>query len=345
MIGTQKFVTTVVHRFVRCIARTPAVVLDEQSSFVDLWCCCRALASPQAIATHSQDLNSEPGAASAIHAKDIRQGPQGAGEDDTEMEYVADLLSFNDFRFDHRVPTVKMHKVHMKYVPVQNSVPWLKERQQGQPYHNLSEPFGRFMGNRHVGTSLDGLHSRDDELLMVPSVHDQRCSFIGFFKTYKQMSSSEQATLPKFYTATRNTNFVEKAKICPSQAEVLKLQVTPVGETRLPTNALELKVALKCIFLALQGCHALQWAINDIRWPNISVDLVMNWLHKLLTVEERPFVTRLTMEQATAKAACRARNLTYVTAQPYYTPYMVPLTALAASCQHPGRVGQSATQE
>jgi len=28
-------------------------------------------------------------------------------------------------------------------------------------------------------------------------------------------------------------------------------------------------VALKCIFLALQGCHALQWAINDIRWPNI----------------------------------------------------------------------------
>ncbi|DBB11448.1 TPA: hypothetical protein ACH3X3_006857 [Trebouxia sp. C0006] len=34
------------------------------------------------------------------------------------------------------------------------------------------------------------------------------------------------------------------------------------------------------------------------------------------------------MEQATAKAACRARNLTYVTAQPYYTPYMVPLTGL-----------------
>ncbi len=55
----------------------------------------------------------------------------------------------------------------MKYVPVQNSVSWLKERQQGQPYHNLSEPCGRFMGNRHVGTSLDGLHSRDDELLMV----------------------------------------------------------------------------------------------------------------------------------------------------------------------------------
>lgn len=30
-----------------------------------------------------------------------------------------------------------------------------------------------------------------------------------------------------------------------------------------------MQVALKCIFLALQGCHALQWAINDIRWPNI----------------------------------------------------------------------------
>ncbi len=30
-----------------------------------------------------------------------------------------------------------------------------------------------------------------------------------------------------------------------------------------------MQVALKCIFLALQGCYALQWAINDIRWPNI----------------------------------------------------------------------------
>ncbi len=30
-----------------------------------------------------------------------------------------------------------------------------------------------------------------------------------------------------------------------------------------------MQVALKCIFLALQGCYALQWAINDIQWPNI----------------------------------------------------------------------------
>ena len=30
-----------------------------------------------------------------------------------------------------------------------------------------------------------------------------------------------------------------------------------------------MQVAIKCILLALQECHALKWAINDIRWPNI----------------------------------------------------------------------------
>ncbi|KAL0050600.1 hypothetical protein WJX82_003059 [Trebouxia sp. C0006] len=81
--------------------------MDEQSSFVDLWCCCRALASPQAIATHSQDLRSEHGSlcktahqlanadkedlvaagvASAIHAQDIRAraGPQSRNSTEGE---------------------------------------------------------------------------------------------------------------------------------------------------------------------------------------------------------------------------------------------------------------------
>jgi len=78
---------------------------------------------------------------------------------------VVNPLSFGDFRFDHSIPTVNMHKVHMRYVtaPVQ----WLQQRQQGGAYHNLSEPCGRFMRNRHSGTSEDGLHGRDDELIMV----------------------------------------------------------------------------------------------------------------------------------------------------------------------------------
>ena len=59
------------------------------------------------------------------------------------------------------------------------------------------------------------------------------------------MSSSEQATLINFYTATKNIDFVEKAKVVPSVRYVphLKLRITPVGETRLPSNVLELKVS------------------------------------------------------------------------------------------------------
>ena len=32
-----------------------------------------------------------------------------------------------------------------------------------------------------------------------------------------------------------------------------------------------MQVAIKCILIALRGCHALHWAINDIRWSNIIV--------------------------------------------------------------------------
>lgn len=35
---------------------------------------------------------------------------------DVEMEYVVDPLSFNDFAFEHSVPPVNMHAVHMKHV-------------------------------------------------------------------------------------------------------------------------------------------------------------------------------------------------------------------------------------
>ncbi len=30
-----------------------------------------------------------------------------------------------------------------------------------------------------------------------------------------------------------------------------------------------MQVAIKCILIALRGCHALHWAINDIQWSNI----------------------------------------------------------------------------
>ena len=30
-----------------------------------------------------------------------------------------------------------------------------------------------------------------------------------------------------------------------------------------------MQVAIKCILIALRGCRALHWAINDIRWSNI----------------------------------------------------------------------------
>ncbi len=66
------------------------------------------------------------------------------------------------------------------------------------------------------------------------------------------MSSSDQATLINFYTATGNINFVQKAKIVLSKTYVahLKLQSTPVGETRLPSNVFELKVSNLCNILA-----------------------------------------------------------------------------------------------
>ena len=91
---------------------------------------------------------------------------EGVADDDIgDVEYVTKPLSFEDFSFGQKVPPVKMHKLHMKHVPA--SVALLQAQQQGQPHHNLSEPCGRFMKNRHAGTSEDGLHGRDDELLTV----------------------------------------------------------------------------------------------------------------------------------------------------------------------------------
>ncbi len=70
------------------------------------------------------------------------------------------------------------------------------------------------------------------------------CACRGFFKTYKEMGSSDQDTLLKFYTQTKDINFVEKAKVLSSESGSLKLQVTPVGETRLPVDEFELKVCI-----------------------------------------------------------------------------------------------------
>ena len=40
----------------------------------------------------------------------------GEGLGDVEVEYVVDPLSFDDFAFEHSVPPVNMHAVHMKHV-------------------------------------------------------------------------------------------------------------------------------------------------------------------------------------------------------------------------------------
>ena len=91
---------------------------------------------------------------------------EGVADDDIgDVEYATDPLSFEDFCFGKDFLPVKMHKLHMKHVPA--SVALLQAKQPGQPHHNLSQPCGRFMKNHHVGTSEDGLHSRDDELLLV----------------------------------------------------------------------------------------------------------------------------------------------------------------------------------
>lgn len=92
------------------------------------------------------------------------------------------------------------------------------------------------------------------------------CACRGVFKTYKQMSSSSQTTLLNFYKATKHTLFVEKAKVYPSDEQKLKLRLTPVGETRLPTTVLEMKVnnsphlnlveAVACSLLSYDGTHS-----------------------------------------------------------------------------------------
>lgn len=81
------------------------------------------------------------------------------------MEYIVDSLSFDNFSFEHSVPPVNMHAVHMKHVTP--SLPLLQQAERRQPYHDLSEHCGRFTQNRHSGTSKAGLHGRDDELLRV----------------------------------------------------------------------------------------------------------------------------------------------------------------------------------
>lgn len=94
----------------------------------------------------------------------------------------------------------------------------------------------------------------------------------AFFKTYKDMSSSHQATLCNFYTATRDTSFVEKARVCPSATQGLKLQLTPVGEPRLPTTVFEMKVS-NCPNVALIRSIENVWLQFTVicRHPQIAV--------------------------------------------------------------------------
>ena len=75
------------------------------------------------------------------------------------------------------------------------------------------------------------------------------CACRGFFKTYKDMSSSHQNTLCDFYEATQDTSFVEE-DLSFSNSESLKLRLTPVGESRLPTTVFEMKVS-NCPSVAL----------------------------------------------------------------------------------------------
>ncbi len=98
-------------------------------------------------------------------SESIYRGEGVADDDIGDVGYVTDPLSFEDFTFGQKVPPVKMHKLHMKHIPA--SIALLQAKQPGQPHHNLSEPCGRFMKNHHAGTSEDGLHGQDDELLTV----------------------------------------------------------------------------------------------------------------------------------------------------------------------------------
>jgi serine/threonine protein kinase len=59
--------------------------------------------------------------------------------------------------------------------------------------------------------------------------------------------------------------------------DVLKLELSPLGFSRMPESEMDLKNALKSVFKALSVLHAKGWVHRDIRWENILRDSGGKW--------------------------------------------------------------------
>ncbi|CAL8470681.1 g10223 [Coccomyxa elongata] len=88
-------------------------------------------------------------------------------------------------------------------------------------------------------------------------------------KTYYHMDAAERTRLKSFYEQCSKVPCLERAQIVDEEDGRLRLLLTPVGLQRLPCSTDEAKVAIKCIFMCLKGCHELGWVLCDVRWPNI----------------------------------------------------------------------------
>ncbi|KAK9916976.1 hypothetical protein WJX75_009421 [Coccomyxa subellipsoidea] len=91
------------------------------------------------------------------------------------------------------------------------------------------------------------------------------------YKVYKQISEEGASTLLDFYKETRLIRFLEKGTLEEKYdgAGRIAFSLSPVGWERRPRTTAEVKVAAKCFLIALEGCHALGWALNDLIWPNV----------------------------------------------------------------------------
>ena len=59
--------------------------------------------------------------------------------------------------------------------------------------------------------------------------------------------------------------------------DVLKLELSPLGFSRMPESEMDLKNALKSVLKALSVLHAKGWVHRDIRWENILRDSAGKW--------------------------------------------------------------------
>jgi hypothetical protein len=63
-----------------------------------------------------------------------------------------------------------------------------------------------------------------------------------------------------------------------SRSGVVVLHLFPLGLSRLPKNATELKACLTAVNLALKSMHAHGFVHRDVRWPNIVQKVNMSWM-------------------------------------------------------------------